>query len=150
VYYLKFTARKREAHLSRLALQKGHTNFMGLLGSFGTCVTGFLFAIGKHLIPHPVWASLFGLYPSRPVPSPRLRTTLAMPCAAAPRFPRCGRHFPVTFRASGLFGIAFFGVGCCMAQPKETTIERIYREVTGRRMPPSVKRILLRKPRKRH
>jgi hypothetical protein len=28
---------------------------------------------------------------------------------------------------------------------RETTIERIYREVTGRRMPPSVKRILLRK-----
>jgi len=37
-----------------------------------------------------------------------------------------------------------------MARPKETTIERIYREVTGRRMPPSVKRILLPKPRKRH
>jgi hypothetical protein len=45
---------------------------------------------------------------------------------------------------------SIFGVGCCMARPKETTIERIYREVTGRRMPPSVKRILLPKPRKRH
>ena len=65
--------------------------------------------------------------------------------SAAPRFPRCGGHSLVTFRASGLSDIAFFGVGCCMARPKETTIERIYREVTGRKMPPSVKRILLRK-----
>ena len=123
---------------------------MGLLGSFGKDIWVFLFAIGKHFKPHPVYAGLFGVYPSRRVPSPRLRTTHAMPCAAAPRFPRCGRHFPVTFRASDLSDIAFFGVGCCMARPKETTIERIYREVTGRRMPPSVKRILLRKPRKRH
>jgi hypothetical protein len=30
----------------------------------------------------------------------------------------------------------------------ETTIERIFREVTGRRMPPSVRRILLRKPKR--
>jgi hypothetical protein len=28
---------------------------------------------------------------------------------------------------------------------KETTIERIFREVTGRKMPPSIKHILLRK-----
>jgi len=28
----------------------------------------------------------------------------------------------------------------------ETPIERIYREETGRQMPPSIKRILLRKP----
>jgi hypothetical protein len=28
---------------------------------------------------------------------------------------------------------------------RETPIERIFREVTGRKMPPSVKRILLRK-----
>jgi len=35
-----------------------------------------------------------------------------------------------------------------MAQRKATTIERIYREVTGRKMPNSVKRILLPKPRK--
>ena len=32
-----------------------------------------------------------------------------------------------------------------MAPRKETTIERIFREVTGRKMPPSVKPILLRK-----
>jgi hypothetical protein len=44
------------------------------------------------------------------------------------------------------YGVHFylFRVGCCMAaRPKETTIERIYREVTGRKMPNSVKRILL-------
>jgi hypothetical protein len=29
---------------------------------------------------------------------------------------------------------------------RETTIERIYREVTGRKMPESIKRILLRTP----
>ena len=46
-------------------------------------------------------------------------TTLAMPCAAAPRFPRCGRHFPVTFRASGLSGIAFFGMGAAGRDPKK-------------------------------
>jgi hypothetical protein len=34
--------------------------------------------------------------------------------------------------------------GCMPLRPRrETTIERIYREVTGRKMPPSVKRILL-------
>jgi hypothetical protein len=33
-----------------------------------------------------------------------------------------------------------------MIQRKETTIERLFREVTGRKMPLSVKRILLRKP----
>jgi hypothetical protein len=32
-------------------------------------------------------------------------------------------------------------------KPRETPIERIFREVTGRQMPQSVKRILLRKPR---
>jgi hypothetical protein len=32
-----------------------------------------------------------------------------------------------------------------MAQRKETTIERIYREVTGRKMSKAIKRILLRK-----
>jgi hypothetical protein len=37
---------------------------------------------------------------------------------------------------------------CSMAQRKGTTIERIYREVTGHKMPNSVKRILLPKPRK--
>ena len=54
VYYLKFTARKREAHLPGLALQKGHANFMGLLDSFGKGIWVFLFAIGKHFISHPV------------------------------------------------------------------------------------------------
>jgi hypothetical protein len=34
-----------------------------------------------------------------------------------------------------------------MDRRKETTIERIYREVTGRKMLPSVRRILLPKPR---
>jgi hypothetical protein len=29
---------------------------------------------------------------------------------------------------------------------RETPIERIFREVTGRKMPPAIKRILLRKP----
>jgi hypothetical protein len=33
-----------------------------------------------------------------------------------------------------------------MGPRKETTIERIFREVTGHKMPPSVKRILLRNP----
>jgi hypothetical protein len=38
-----------------------------------------------------------------------------------------------------------------MARCKETTIERIYREVTGNKMPAEVKRILLRKRKvKRH
>jgi hypothetical protein len=32
-----------------------------------------------------------------------------------------------------------------MGPRKETTIERIFREVMGRKMPPSVRRILLRK-----
>ena len=35
-----------------------------------------------------------------------------------------------------------------MAPRRETTIERIYREVTGKKMPNAVKRILLPKPRK--
>jgi hypothetical protein len=52
------------------------------------------------------------------------------------------------------YGVHFylFRVGCCMAaRPKETTIERIYREVTGNKMPAEVKRILLRKRKvKRH
>jgi hypothetical protein len=33
-----------------------------------------------------------------------------------------------------------------MGPRKETTIERIFREVMGRKMPPSVRRILLPKP----
>lgn len=33
-----------------------------------------------------------------------------------------------------------------MGPRKETTIERIFREVMGRKMPPTVRRILLRKP----
>jgi hypothetical protein len=32
-------------------------------------------------------------------------------------------------------------------KPRETPIERIFREVTGRKMPQSIKLILLRKPR---
>jgi hypothetical protein len=35
---------------------------------------------------------------------------------------------------------------CDMGPRKETTIERIFREVIGHKMPPSVRRILLRKP----
>jgi len=38
------------------------------------------------------------------------------------------------------------GVGCYMARRKETTIERIYREVTGNKMPALVKSILLPRP----
>jgi hypothetical protein len=34
-------------------------------------------------------------------------------------------------------------LGCCMAHRKETTIERIYREITGNKMPAAVKSILL-------
>jgi hypothetical protein len=42
-------------------------------------------------------------------------------------------------------------LGCCMARRKETTIERIYREVTGNKMPAAVKRVLLPKRKvKRH
>jgi hypothetical protein len=42
-------------------------------------------------------------------------------------------------------------LGCCMASRKETTIERIYREVTGNKMPAAVKRVLLPKRKvKRH
>jgi (2Fe-2S) ferredoxin len=42
-------------------------------------------------------------------------------------------------------------LGCHMARRKETTIERIYREVTGNKMPAAVKRVLLRKRKvKRH
>jgi hypothetical protein len=52
----------------------------------------------------------------------------------------------VTFRASCLSGVAFWGRGSHMAQRKETTIERIYREVTGNKMPTAVKRALLPKP----
>jgi hypothetical protein len=33
-----------------------------------------------------------------------------------------------------------------MGPRKETTIERIFREVSGHKMPPSIRRILLRKP----
>ena len=38
---------------------------------------------------------------------------------------------------------SILGVGCYMARRKETTIERIYREVTGRKMSQAIKRILL-------
>ena len=48
----------------------------------------------------------------------------------------------VTFRASCLSGVAL-GRGVLMARRKETTIERIFREVTGRKMSQAIKRILL-------
>jgi hypothetical protein len=49
----------------------------------------------------------------------------------------------VTFRASCLSGVAFLAWEDFMARRKETTIERIYREVTGRKMSKAIKRILL-------
>jgi hypothetical protein len=52
------------------------------------------------------------------------------------------------FGASSTSGVAFLQFGRCYIGSRtrnETTIERIFREVTGRRMPPSTKRILLRK-----
>jgi hypothetical protein len=55
---------------------------------------------------------------------------------------------PVTIRASRTSGVAFLQFGSCYMGSrtrKQTTIERIFREVTGRRMPPSTMRILLRK-----
>jgi hypothetical protein len=58
-------------------------------------------------------------------------------------------HPPVTFRACCPWGVVFSCPPCEGPTPHkahpETPIERIFREVTGRRMPPSVKRILLRK-----
>jgi hypothetical protein len=54
----------------------------------------------------------------------------------------------VTFRASCPSGVAFLAGGF-MARRKETTIERIYREVTGRKMSMAIKRILLPKRAKR-
>src|ERR1700690_4507543 len=48
------------------------------------------------------------------------------------------------FRAPLLSGVLCRELGCCMGRPlKETTIERIYREVNGRKMSESIKRILL-------
>jgi hypothetical protein len=52
----------------------------------------------------------------------------------------------VQFRASCIRGVAFWDWRCCMGTLKETPIERIYRKVTGYKMPQSVRRILLRKP----
>ena len=42
-----------------------------------------------------------------------------------------------------LFRYRILRLGCSMARRKETTIERIYREVTGNKMPAAVKRVLL-------
>jgi hypothetical protein len=56
----------------------------------------------------------------------------------------------VTFRASRVTAVHFRGpFGRNAMNPRrrlETPIERIYREVNGRDMPPAIKRILLRKP----
>ena len=50
-----------------------------------------------------------------------------------------------------LFRYRILRLGCSMARRKETTIERIYREVTGNKMPAAVKRVLLpRRKIKRH
>jgi hypothetical protein len=54
-----------------------------------------------------------------------------------------------TFRAFASQRCSILRLGCRMARRKETTIERIYREVTGNKMPAAVKRILLPK-RKTH
>ncbi len=52
----------------------------------------------------------------------------------------------VTFRASCTAGVILRYPFVRYGMPRrETTIERIFREVMGRKMPPSVKRILLRK-----
>jgi hypothetical protein len=53
---------------------------------------------------------------------------------------------PVTFRASGRSGVLFqrkMEPLANMGTRRETTIERLYREVNGHKMPPSIKRILL-------
>jgi hypothetical protein len=54
---------------------------MGLLGSFGKGIWVFLFAMGKHFYTTSGLGKSSGVYPSRPILSPRLRTTLAIPSA---------------------------------------------------------------------
>jgi hypothetical protein len=69
----------------------------------------------------------------------------------------CILALTVTFRASMLSDVLFFcpsGGGYMPRKPpRETPIERMFREASGYKMPASIRRILLRKPRpklKRH
>ena len=58
-----------------------------------------------------------------------------------------GRLFPPVCHVSCVraLGCSILSLGVLHGPPKKTPIERIYREVTGYRMPQSIKRILLRK-----
>ena len=118
VYYLKFTARKREAHLSRFGITKRARQFHGTAGQFRKRHLGLPLRHRETLYITSGLGESLRCLPSSSS-SPRLRTTLAMSCAAAPRYPRCGRHFPVTFRASGLSGIAFSAWGAAWRDPKK-------------------------------